>query len=194
MRNAKGGGEGAWKGYVWGLLLLLARSEIWNMGQTRLGATVCKLICGQIFPRCQNYLCMMCNNCVHKFLTTFTFWIWTRRRSVFKIKSPWWKSVDLQNLRKRRTLEPSFQMFRLTTNSAHSQEKYFYKNVQTETSTLTCGYMLQFWLLTPATLGSYSSNISWVSRGDSPPQHRNCAQYNTGLLTGDLFYRTNGYF
>ena len=50
----------------------------------------------------------------------------TRRRSVFKIKSPWWKSVDLQNLRKRRTLEPSFQMFRSTTNSAHSQEKYFY--------------------------------------------------------------------
>ena len=60
MRNAEGGGEG--KGYVWGL----ARSEIWNMGQTELGATLCKLICGQIFPRCQNYLCMMCNNCVHK--------------------------------------------------------------------------------------------------------------------------------
>ena len=51
---------GGWKGYVWGLLLLLvARSQIWNMGQTRLGATVCKLICGQIFPRCQNYLCML---------------------------------------------------------------------------------------------------------------------------------------
>ena len=70
MRNAKGGGEGGWKGYVWGLLLLLARSEIWNMGQTRLGATVCKLICGQIFPRCQNYLCMLYKDWMQKFLLT----------------------------------------------------------------------------------------------------------------------------